>query len=212
MRYNSILCMVAVLCLAVSSRPAVADDPLSKLVDSKLPLVVSTPASGFWYKRHPFDPKLFAATRGFAPASQVESKCVAVFIDGLDDERWARIKILDELLSQAEFGDQSYVNIFDTKGAQLGGYTTSELEARLAEIREKAEQLKLEKISLGIAASTEPTLKHKFGIDQHDDMTVLLIQRNQPKREVIVLGVRAFKFNETSQLSFQHSIEALLKQ
>ena len=173
----------------------------SDLLGKALPLVVSTPATGAWNAKHPFDPTTFGKVRGHAPANQISQ--LAIFIDGIDATVWKLLKQIELLVAESN-KEQCYVTLFDVRGAQVGGYQADELANRIAELQKLAKENQVERISLGIAANNSPGNKAKAGLDASHNFSIVLLTKpdlNERKAIVQSLILLDTKSSTTTELS-----------
>lgn len=162
----------------------------------KQPLLVSTPATGPWALKHPFDPEKFGQTRGFAPGlgrrglgdatgmillitstlSQDMLQCIQQIDRIADPDRTSRDPSDPESsASLAKLGNRSldaYVHHIDSNGAQLGGFTIDQLADRIARLQELAETYSLKHASMGIAANGS---LERVGLNEKCDAVLIYV-------------------------------------
>ncbi len=152
-------------------------------IGQPLPLIVSTPVTGRWYEKYPFQIENFGKTRGHAPANQVTR--LAIFIDGLDEARWQWLKEIDNLLVEAD-REETFVTLFDAKGAQVGGFDALELQARIDELQKLTDAHKIEHLSIGVAANIGQGNKSKAGLNESHNFAVILLRKADGEGKPVV--------------------------
>ncbi|MFN7730255.1 MAG: hypothetical protein ACK5OB_00020 [Pirellula sp.] len=162
----------------------------------KQPLLVSTPATGPWALKRPFDPEKFGQTRGTAPGlgrrglgdatgmvmliTSTLSQDMLEFIQGMDriadPDRTSRDPSEPESsASLSKLGNRSldaYVHHIDSNGAQLGGFTIDQIADRIARLQELAETYSLKHVSMGIAANGS---LERVGLNEKCDAVLIYV-------------------------------------
>lgn len=144
------------------------------LLGKPLPTMVSTPATGAWNAKHPFDPATFGKVRGYAPANQVTR--LAIFSDRLDENVWKCLKDIDQILKDSD-QQECYVTVFDIKGAQLGGYQVDELSERISELKKLTTERQIKRLSIGIAANSSPGNRAQVGLGAAGNVSIVLLTK-----------------------------------
>ena len=162
----------------------------------KQPLLISTPATGPWALKRPFDPEKFGQTRGTAPGlgrrglgdatgmvmliTSTLSQDMLQFIQGIDriadPDRTSRDPSEPESsASLSKLGNRSldaYVHYIDSNGAQLGGFTIDQIADRIARLQELAETYSLKHVSMGIAANGS---LERVGLNEKCDAVLIYV-------------------------------------
>lgn len=137
------------------------------------PIVVATAATGPEAKKHPFDAKTYGLTRGFVPSITLPKPNLVVYTRTLDSRFASLAARLDVLAGKSEAMGGPFVNVFDAKGAQRGGYTAEEAGARLAQLESYARAEGWKSLSIGLAAS--PTAAGYVGLDAEHEVTLVCL-------------------------------------
>lgn len=173
----ALLALALGLLVAVEATAQAPSEFWEATLGKKQPLLISTPATGPWALKHPFDPEKFGRTRGFAPGlgrrglgdatgmvmliTSTLSQDMMQFIERIDriadPDRTSRDPSDPEVSpSLTKLGKRqldAYVHYLDSNGAQLGGFTADQLAERIARLQELAESHSLKHASMGIAAN-----------------------------------------------------------
>lgn len=170
-----------------------ANDYWQRLVDKPLPLVVATTAAGPLKANYPFDPEKFGTTRGYCPSCRIRSNSIVIYTLELDEPVLLLLEALNKHLVNTNSAEESYLHVFDVKGAQLGGYTKTELVDRINQIENLVQSRRISHISVGIAANREVGSRMGLGVDR--DTLVVLVRAPSEKGDVQSRGtVAEFEF------------------
>lgn len=143
-----------VLMTAVSHAQDSSTDTWADYLGKGAPVCVTTPASGPWAAKYPFDPEKFGLIRGFSPGTSAKTDCIMIYTRTLSPAVLSLATRIEGILSEAPGLESSYVHVFDGKGAQPGGYTADEVITRIAGIQALANEHQLNRLSIGIAANS----------------------------------------------------------
>jgi hypothetical protein len=201
-----LLCCTQALCAQTS----LADTVWKKHMGGRAPLSVSTPATGLWADEHPFDPKTFGTIRGFSPATGAKNAIVMVYVRSLNENTLNLLQAIDAVISTQEDLKWSYVQIFDEKGAQVGGYTADEILARIAGLKQIADDQKIKSLSLGLAANGLPKSAEQVGLNNDNDIVVAFLRKPpKPKSAPVVAWFRAFLSTQLTPANIAEFSKAL---
>lgn len=148
------------------------DDQWDALQGKRPPITVVTPASGPFAEQHPFQKESFGKTRGFCPANGAKGNAVMVYLRTLSPKNIAWLQRIEAAMESQPKWNETFVHVFDAKGAQVGGYSADELETRIAELRTIANQEKWERISVGVTANSAGD---RVGLEDGCTLVVVLL-------------------------------------
>ena len=132
------------LCLSASPQRPIA-------LEKPLPPITATAASGPWLERAALQPATYGKVRGVSPASSPEP-LIVLFTPTLSESFFQLATAVDAVVEKHPELKWSFVQVLDTKGAQYGGYTATELATRLAEIKALADKHGIKHLSFLVAA------------------------------------------------------------
>jgi hypothetical protein len=201
---NSRVILSFAVIAVLASRPVFGEDQADivwkSFLGKKAPVSVSTPATGFWAEKYPFDSSAFGKVRGHCPAASMSGSGIMVYARQLNPQVLAALERINESLASHSDMTQSYVNLFDSKGAQFGGYTADEVSARIAELQKIAADHKLTHLSIGIAANGSDGHAARCGLDKTHDLVVVFLKANpDPKKPALVSAYRAFHSDDLTR-------------
>ena len=211
------LFILAIFCFANTVRSDtaraetnLADKVWKDRIGERAPVSVTTPATGIWAAEYPFDPKKFGTIRGFSPATGAKKSIVMVYVRSLNANTIDLLRAIDGLISTREELNWSYVQIFDEKGAQVGGYTADEILARITELKKISDEQNLKSLSLGLAANGSPKSAAQVGLDKDTDIVVAFIRKpDGPKKSPVVAWYGALQSETLNAASITEFSKAL---
>ena len=113
--------------------------------------VSATAATGRWLERAAFEPSTYGKVRGVSPSASKEAK-VVLYTNVLSDDFFKIAVAVDNYIAGKPELAWSFVQVEEAHGAQAGGYTESELRARIAEIKTLVEKHGIKHLSFVISA------------------------------------------------------------
>lgn len=125
-----------------------------------IPVMSATAASGRWLERAALEPETYGKVRGVSPGTSSEPKIV-LYTPVLNAEFFKIAATVDNYIANRPELAWSYVMVTDAKGAQRGGYTATELRARLDEIKVLAARHGIRHLSFLVSAPGNKTTKPK---------------------------------------------------
>jgi hypothetical protein len=214
--FLAIFCFANTFCSeTVRAETTLADKVWKDRIGERAPLSVTTPATGIWAAEYPFDPKKFGTIRGFSPATGAKKSIVMVYVRSLNANTIDLLRAIDDLISTREELNWSYVQVFDEKGAQVGGYTADEILARITELKKISDEQNLKSLSLGLAANGSPKSAAQVGLDKDADIVVAFIRKpDGPKKSPVVAWYRALHsetLNATAITEFSKTLDGLIQ-
>ncbi len=117
---------------------------------------------------------------------------------------------VDALVARRPELKSSGVYLFDTQGAQQGGYTSEELIQRIKEIQEISDKHKLNVLSIAIAANSSPKSTARVGLnDSHDVMIVYFRPNINSNKRAVVTWLKAAKTADLDKTSIDEIVKSL---
>lgn len=213
--FANTVCSDAVCSDTVRAETTLADKVWKDRIGERAPLSVTTPATGIWAAEYPFDPQKLGTIRGFSPATGAKKSIVMIYVRSLNANTIDLLRSIDGLISTREELNCSYVQIFDEKGAQVGGYTADEILARITELKKISDEQNLKSLSLGLAANGSPESAAQVGLDKDTDIVVAFLRKpDGPKKTPVVTWNRALQsetLNAAEITAFSKTLDGLIQ-
>jgi hypothetical protein len=171
-----VLLTTYVLLSPVSRAQVASTDTWAEFLGKRAPVSVTTPASGPWAAKYPFDPQKFGLIKGFSPGTAAKTDGIMIYTRALSPVVLSLATRVEGIISENPRLESSFVHLFDEKGAQLGGYNAEEVVARIAEIQALANEHQLNRLSIGIAANSSGK---NVGLIGDRDLVVVLLAASE---------------------------------
>jgi hypothetical protein len=196
-----------VLMTTVSHAQDASTDTWTALLGKRAPVSVTTPASGPWAAKYPFNPQQFGLIRGFSPGTAAKTDCILIYTRSLSPAVLSLAKRIEAIISETPSLESSFVHLFDEKGAQRGGYTADEVVARIGEIQTLANKHQLTRLSIGIAANSSG--KNVGLVGDRDLVVVLLAASKEQGKAANVAWYRSLNTIELGENALNSLDESL---
>ncbi len=171
----------------------------------QFPLCVATAATGKWAKECPFNPAMFGKIRGYNVLGR-KSPQVVIGTLSLDSHFLRLAKAVDDFVGRHKELEWSAIQVGDTKGAQIGGYTADEIVQRMKELQNIARQNKLKHLSFVLSSPNADGFSQRLGLTEGSNLLVALVAGNADSKEGVV---KWFAQRQSSQMSKQTTQEII---